>query len=336
MSKTFRERFLMGEAPFDEIFDLTDEWGFSDVTTPLREYLGLTVREEEIWVDESDEALEDYMNRERSRKVLFTDLDGTLLHDDKSLSEPMREALRAVSAAGHPIVIATGRFTPSALRQFEKLKIDSEACYLITCNGAEIYDISAGEVIARTCIDKDLVRLCFDEAKAYGIHIQAYGKTNVISEADTPELREYCSLQQIPFTVTEDVLSCLDEDSPKLLASKNDDPDCVRGFYEVLKEKAGDRLDFFFSNPLYLEIVAPGTNKGNAIAPLCEHLCIPGERSVAAGDAENDISMIRAAGTGIAMANATPAVKEEADLITEKDNNHDGLLPLLKNIFLDQ
>ena len=336
MAKTFRERFLMGEAPFDEIFDLTDEWGFSDVTVPLRDYLGLTGREEAIWVDESDEALEEFMNRERDRRIFFTDLDGTLLHDDKTLSEPMREMLRAVSAAGHPIVIATGRFTPSALQQFNKLKIDSEGCYLITCNGAELYDISAGRVISRTALSRDLVRLCFDEAKAYGIHIQAYGKDKVISEQDTPELREYCSLQQIPFIVTDDVLSCLDQDTPKILASKNNDPACVRGFYEVLKEKAGDRLDFFFSNPLYLEIVSPGTNKGNAVAPLCEHLCIPIRRCVAAGDAENDISMIRVCGTGIAMANATPAVKEAADLVTEKDNNHDGLLPCLKEIFLDQ
>lgn len=336
MSKKFRERFLAGEAPFDEIFDLTDEWGFSDVTDTLREYLGLTVREEEIWVDESDEALEEFMNRERSRKILFTDLDGTLLHDDKSLSAPMRDMLRAISDAGHLIVFATGRFTPSALRQFGKLKIDPEGCYLITCNGSELYDISAGKVLSRTVVDNDLVRLCFDEAKAFGIHIQAYSTTSVITEQDTPELQTYCDLQKIPFTITDDVLSCLEQGSPKLLASKNDDPDCVRGFYEVLKEKTGEKLDFFFSNPLYLEIVPAGTNKGNSVRPLCEHLGIPIERSVAAGDAENDISMIRAAGTGIAMANATKAVRDAADLITEQDNNHDGLLPCLQKLFLDE
>lgn len=52
---------------FDEIFDLTDKWNFSDETCTLREYLGLTAEEEDIWISESDEALEELMNQERDR-----------------------------------------------------------------------------------------------------------------------------------------------------------------------------------------------------------------------------------------------------------------------------
>lgn len=62
---TFRERFMNHETDFEEIFDLTDEWNFSDETCTLREYLGLTAEEEDIWISESDEALEELMNRER-------------------------------------------------------------------------------------------------------------------------------------------------------------------------------------------------------------------------------------------------------------------------------
>lgn len=61
----FRERYMRHEAQFDEIFDLTDKWNFSDETCTLREYLGLTAEEEDIWISESDEALEELMNRER-------------------------------------------------------------------------------------------------------------------------------------------------------------------------------------------------------------------------------------------------------------------------------
>lgn len=63
----FRERYMRHEAQFDEIFDLTDKWNFSDETCTLREYLGLTAEEEDIWISESDEALEELMNRERDR-----------------------------------------------------------------------------------------------------------------------------------------------------------------------------------------------------------------------------------------------------------------------------
>lgn len=64
----FRERFMNGEAEFEEIFDLTDEWNFSDETCTLREYLGLTAEEEDIWISESDDALETFMIRERDKK----------------------------------------------------------------------------------------------------------------------------------------------------------------------------------------------------------------------------------------------------------------------------
>lgn len=62
---TFRERFMKQETDFEEIFELTDQWNFSDETCTLREFLGLTAEEEDIWISESDEALEDFMIRER-------------------------------------------------------------------------------------------------------------------------------------------------------------------------------------------------------------------------------------------------------------------------------
>ncbi|MCC8045051.1 MAG: hypothetical protein LIP12_06085 [Clostridiales bacterium] len=63
----FRERYMSGEAEFDEIFDLTDEWNFSDEECTLREYLGLTPEEEDVWISESDEALEELMEKERRK-----------------------------------------------------------------------------------------------------------------------------------------------------------------------------------------------------------------------------------------------------------------------------
>ncbi|MCD7762415.1 MAG: hypothetical protein LUI14_04275 [Lachnospiraceae bacterium] len=67
----FRERFLNGEAEFDEIFDLTDEWSLSDEECTLREYLGLTAEEEDVWISESDEALEMLMEKEKTQKEMI-------------------------------------------------------------------------------------------------------------------------------------------------------------------------------------------------------------------------------------------------------------------------
>ncbi|HIR76179.1 MAG TPA: hypothetical protein IAB97_04645 [Candidatus Choladousia intestinipullorum] len=62
----FRDRYMRFEADFEEIFALTDEWNFSDETCTLREYLGLTAEEEDVWISESDEALEALLEKERS------------------------------------------------------------------------------------------------------------------------------------------------------------------------------------------------------------------------------------------------------------------------------
>lgn len=64
----FRERFMNYETDFDEIFDLTDKWNFSDETCTLREYLGLTADEEDIWISVSDEALEELLIKERDEQ----------------------------------------------------------------------------------------------------------------------------------------------------------------------------------------------------------------------------------------------------------------------------
>ena len=63
----FRERYMNYETDFEEIFSLTDEWNFSDETCTLREYLGLTAEEEDIWISESDEALELLLEKERNQ-----------------------------------------------------------------------------------------------------------------------------------------------------------------------------------------------------------------------------------------------------------------------------
>ena len=88
-------------------------------------------------------------------------------------------------------------------------------------------------------------------------------------------------------------------------------------------------MNLLYSNDRYLEIFPAASGKGSAVRILCEYLHRPLGNALAAGDEANDISMIRAAGTGIAMQNARDEVKAAADIVTAKDNNHDGLAAVL-------
>jgi hydroxymethylpyrimidine pyrophosphatase-like HAD family hydrolase len=83
-----------------------------------------------------------------------------------------------------------------------------------------------------------------------------------------------------------------------------------------------------------LEVFPATSGKGVAVSKLCEFLALPIAWALAAGDQENDISMLKAAGFAIAMKNAIPEVKEAADIVTEFDNNEDGLAREVERISL--
>jgi len=93
------------------------------------------------------------------------------------------------------------------------------------------------------------------------------------------------------------------------------------------------KCNSFLSSPQYLEYCPWGIHKGSGVELVCGLLGIELQNSYAAGDEENDISMLKAAGTGIAMKNATEKVKKSADKITEFDNDCDGVAHIIDQYF---
>lgn len=105
----------------------------------------------------------------------------------------------------------------------------------------------------------------------------------------------------------------------------------LTAFCDSIADWAVDKIQYIFSNDYYLELFDKDAGKGNAIRFVCDYFHIPLADSYAAGDADNDISMLEAAGCGIAMANAAPAVKKAADVITLNDNDNDGLAEFMQS-----
>lgn len=325
---------MAGEADFDEIFDLTEQWNFSDEPCTLREYLGLTADEEDIWVTKSDEDLEAYMEQEKNRKIFFTDLDGTLLNDEKEISEKNRKAIEELRRRGHVVVISTGRALPSAKQQAKRLKLTGKGCYIICYNGGQIYDTEQDTLIYQKSVPMKYVRSVFDDARQFGISVQTYTDTHVITEQDNASLHQYVAIQQLPYLVVDDVVSALEHEPAKVLALDYQDPSRVTEFRSFMAPRYQGKLDIYLSHPALLELVPPGVNKGNAVRFLCDYLGIPLERSVAAGDAENDLTMIQAAHVGAVMRNGEQLLKDQADYITQADNNHDGVAEILEKFIL--
>lgn len=265
------------------------------------------------------------------RKLLFLDLDGTLLNDEGIITEGNRTALDAALQRGHGVVIATGRPLSSALGKAASLGLDKPGCYIISFNGALIYDFGKQDQVFRCAIPKAVVRRVFDEARSLGLHIQTYDAADVLAERwyDSEIMAGYCSGMDIVYRIVEDVCAEMTEEPAKMLAIEEKDFTKLDRLQHFIETEMSDRLECFHSNPRFLEIVKAGMNKGQAVRMLCDILDVPVANAVAAGDAANDLSMIRAAGTGVAMANGTAEVKAYADYITLQDNNHDGIAEIV-------
>lgn len=272
------------------------------------------------------------------KRMLFLDLDGTLLNDTKQITEGNRTALDGALERGHDVVITTGRPLKSALDQAHELGMDRPGCYLIAYNGAVIYDWAQKKQIFNRALPYEAVYRVFDKANAMGLHIQTYDTWNVLVEGrcDDAAVRRYCGLIHMDFRVISDVRRDLTEEPVKCLIIDYDRQTELLKMQDWIRTSMEQEVDCFFSCDQYLEVVPKGMSKGEAVKMLCAVLGVEIENAVAVGDAANDLSMIEAAGIGVAMANGTDQVKAAADYVTTHDNNHDGIAEVVERFLNDR
>ena len=268
------------------------------------------------------------------KKILFTDLDGTLLNRDSVVTGRMKTALDDFCAAGNILVLSSGR----PLKSIEQVKktagIDDLGRYIIANNGSLIYDCEKDREICRKGISVETVREVWDLCYGEGIHVQTYLKDAIVAKEPNRELEVYTSKIHLDILYCSEPDEVLTEPPCKMLAVQLTDHERLAALQRKIQDRMGDRLQTVFSNPEYLEIFNKDAGKGNALRWFCSYLNIPVENSYAAGDAENDISMIQAAGTSIAMKNGDEKLKQVADIVTEKTNHECGLADVIYNEIL--
>ncbi len=269
------------------------------------------------------------------KKILFIDLDGTLLTDNKEITPENLNAIQKATSLGHAVVVTTGRPLYSTVRQVEKLGLTEPGCYAITSNGALIYDSYHKKTIFQTGVPRACLREAFDEAFRFGIHPQTYSDTGVLCEKDCPELQYYVKSNVITYKIVEDVTKALDFNPIKILFVDLHDRSRLEHFREHMKDFSRRyRLDMFFSCDQYLEFLPEGINKGSGIRFLCNYLNIPLDNTLAAGDAENDITMLQTVKLPCVMKNARPEMYPYGAYITEHDNNHSGIAEIIEKFML--
>lgn len=286
-------------------------------------------------------------NTNKNTKILFTDLDGTLLTSEKIISSKTRQSILNMLEAGHHFVLASGRPLKSIQMVLEAsglmddlLKIretkPTGGIYITAYNGAIIFDCVENKIIQEYKVPLETAQKLFDEAIEKNIHIHTYAGNIIVSIAEDAELDFYRKNIVMPYVIETKLVNAVEESVYKLIAIEIEDKTKLDDFRSYIENsELGNKLNCTFSNSKYLEFYSKKAGKGEALVNLCNILNVKVSDSVAAGDEENDREMIMAAGVGVVMMNGNEALKLKADYVTENDNNNDAIAEIIERFFID-
>lgn len=268
-------------------------------------------------------------------QILFSDLDATLLNDQKQIEPGTKAAIEQMLSRGAFFAICTGRPLASARAVAKQFGLDQKGCYIAAYNGGVLYDPSKDKVLSYASIPLSVVREMFARAGRAGLYIHTYDRNDdtVLTYKDTPELSYYTNHTKLAQRSGTDVLKTLAQEPAKMIVADLLHHDRLVRFQKEQAEWSKGVLNSFFSCEQYLEYCPAGISKGAAVETLCRLLDIPVTASVAAGDERNDLAMLRAAGIGAAPCNAHPQAKEAADYLCEKDHNAGAVGEIIDRFF---
>ena len=244
-------------------------------------------------------------------KIIFFDIDGTLLRlRAKELSEKTVEALNRLKANGIRLCIATGR-TQDSLHHFSGIEFDA----FLTFNGSLCYNDT--ETIFSNPISPDDVQKLIRNADSLGRPVSVATKNRLAANGFDIDLSDYYSIAHLQLTVAEDFEQVSNEEVYQLLLG------CRETDYSaILKDVDGAKIAAWWDRAV--DIIPANGGKGIGIQKVLEYYHLDKSEALAFGDGNNDIEMLLSVGTGVAMGNASPQLKEVADEIC-KDVAEDGI-----------
>lgn len=267
------------------------------------------------------------------RKMFFTDLDETLLTKEKTMTPATIEAVKKLADAGHYLALISGRPLDSIIEARGLLPISDHHLYYVANNGGQIVSAETMETISEIRLTMAETAHLLAASEKADIHCHAYTDNAIVAKQPSPELSFYQRTIHLPAVFSDPVTDALDKPPFKCLAISIEGRSRTEALKASLQAWAEGHVTLICSTENLLEMFPATSGKGAALVRLAEYLQIPLSHTMSAGDQDNDISMLQAAGLGVAMCNGSEGAKAAADIVTEKDNNHDGLVPYLNQFF---
>ena len=260
-------------------------------------------------------------------RAIALDLDGTLTNHEKVVTPKTREALLKAAANGAVIILASGRPTYGIEPVAECLELQKRGGYILSYNGGNIVNAKTGEKLFSQFLPDEVIPELYAYAKEHGHALLGYAGNEIITEMpDDQYVKEESRINKMNIRKVENLFESLEPHPTKLLMTG--DPTLMLKAEEELVEKLGDRMDIFRSAPFFLELVPKGIDKAKSLTRLLTKINLTPADLIAFGDGYNDLSMLKLAGMGVAMENAAPEVRAEADYVT-LSNEEDGVAAAL-------
>ncbi|HIY03381.1 MAG TPA: Cof-type HAD-IIB family hydrolase [Candidatus Anaerotignum merdipullorum] len=264
-------------------------------------------------------------------RMIFSDMDGTLLKNATEISEKNVEMIGKAVACGIDFVICTGRGVYGVEKFLDQLHLMGRPGYVICQNGAAVYRLEDMQMILKHSFSADVLRPVVETARRMGVEVYLYDDRTFLTEKVTREVQDYCRVMHADMRVLPDGLAYDGHFTKCLLSGSAEHLKAVRAAVEPLVKQ---ELNCFYSGPEYLEFVKKGVSKGNALRETAQKAGVPLSQVIAIGDSDNDLSMIQAAGLGIAVANGQAHVKAAADYITETTCQQDAVADVIQRFIL--
>jgi len=245
-------------------------------------------------------------------QLIAFDMDGTLLDSEKQLRPSSIRAIRQAAQAGKEVILCSGRCVPELWMHFPQLP---EVRYAIAVSGAMVYDRKEDRVLFSHSMEPETVDRVLARTRDRDVMIQLLTKDRSVVEAGRirrmPDyhMQVHTELYERVCTKPENLPAYWEEHRepiPKLNIYHRS----PQQREETIRLLQNEAVELTATESVTLECNAPGVSKGPALLELCAYLGIDPKDTIAVGDSENDLSVLQAAGFGIAMGNAIDRVKE--------------------------
>lgn len=270
-------------------------------------------------------------------ELIALDMDDTLLRSDKTISDETIASFKKVRDTGKYVVICTGRPVSEIAPYDEQF---SEMQYYICESGALVYDHFAKKPAARHTIDASASEAIIDVISHEDVMVQVMvNGASIVEGAKIPHMAHYqmgiyVSLYSAVAKKVDDIVPVIRDNAgsiEKINVYHTSREASIRTSESLASKNLP--IERIYAETASLELSPKGIHKGVGIADLSASLHIPIEKTIAVGDADNDIPMLKTAGLSLAVANANDHAKAAADLIIP-DNNHDGCLYAINKYLL--